>query len=63
VHPVGSAAPGTIVGQGAVGGPLIATGSGALELRTVQPAGKRPMPGADWFNGLRERTGQLGNAL
>ncbi len=32
---------------------LIATGDGALELRTVQPAGKRPMPAQDWSRGLR----------
>jgi methionyl-tRNA formyltransferase len=25
----------------------------AVVLRTVQPAGKNPMPGADWFRGLR----------
>jgi methionyl-tRNA formyltransferase len=60
---VGSAVPGTLVGQGAGGGPLVAAGSGALELRTVQPAGKRPMPGAAWLHGLRERTGRLGNSL
>jgi methionyl-tRNA formyltransferase len=55
--------PGAIVGQGASGAPLIATGSGALELREVQPAGKRMMPGAAWLNGLRNRTGRLGEIL
>jgi methionyl-tRNA formyltransferase len=25
----------------------------AVILRTVQPAGKKPMPAADWFRGLR----------
>lgn len=57
----GAEPPGTIVGQGATGGPLIATGSGALELREVQPAGKRPMSGAAWLNGLRARNGRLGD--
>jgi methionyl-tRNA formyltransferase len=58
---IGPEPPGSIVGQGASGGPLAATGSGALELRTVQPAGKRPMSGAAWLNGLRNRAGRLGN--
>jgi len=32
---------------------LVATGEGALELLTVQPPGKRPMPAAAWLRGLR----------
>lgn len=32
---------------------LVGTGEGALELLTVQPQGKKPMPGADWGRGLR----------
>jgi len=32
---------------------LATTGEGALELRTVQPAGKKPMPALDWSRGLR----------
>jgi methionyl-tRNA formyltransferase len=56
----GDAAPGTLVGNGASGGPLVATGSGALEIHELQPAGKRPMSGAAWVNGLRERSGQFG---
>jgi methionyl-tRNA formyltransferase len=31
---------------------LAATGDGTLELRTVQPSGKRPMPALDWARGL-----------
>ncbi|MBT1002056.1 methionyl-tRNA formyltransferase [Paenarthrobacter sp. DKR-5] len=31
---------------------LVGTGSYALELRTVQPAGRKPMPAADWARGL-----------
>ncbi len=57
---LGGAPVGTLVGQSAAGNPLIATGSGALELREVQPAGKRPMLGAAWLNGLRNRAGRLG---
>jgi methionyl-tRNA formyltransferase len=33
---------------------LVATGAGALELLTVQPAGKKPMPADAWRRGLRE---------
>lgn len=32
---------------------LVGTGDGALELRLVQPAGKRPLAAADWGRGLR----------
>jgi methionyl-tRNA formyltransferase len=31
---------------------LVGTGTSPLELVTVQPAGKRAMPGADWLRGL-----------
>lgn len=33
---------------------LVGTADGAVELVTVQPAGKNPMPGAAWARGLRE---------
>lgn len=32
---------------------LVGTGDGSLELHQVQPAGKRPLPAADWGRGLR----------
>jgi methionyl-tRNA formyltransferase len=32
---------------------LVGAGEGALELQLVQPAGKRPLPAADWGRGLR----------
>lgn len=32
---------------------LVSTGDGTLELRTVQPAGKRPMAALDWARGLQ----------
>ncbi|MCM6760881.1 methionyl-tRNA formyltransferase [Rathayibacter sp. ZW T2_19] len=35
---------------------LVGTGDGAVELLTVQPAGKKPMAAADWARGLREST-------
>ena len=35
---------------------LVGTGDGAVELLTVQPAGKKPMGAADWARGLREST-------
>lgn len=35
---------------------LVGTGDGVVELVTVQPAGKLPMPGVDWARGLREST-------
>jgi methionyl-tRNA formyltransferase len=54
----GSAVPGTLIGQER--GPLVATGSGALALREVQPAGRRPMSGEAWLAGLRERDGLMG---
>lgn len=33
---------------------LVGTGDGVVELVTVQPAGKNPMPAAAWARGLRE---------
>jgi methionyl-tRNA formyltransferase len=32
---------------------VVGSSDGAVTLRIVQPAGKTPMPGADWFRGLR----------
>ncbi|NQX17798.1 methionyl-tRNA formyltransferase [Rathayibacter sp. VKM Ac-2857] len=52
-------APGAVL-PGAVllsaGRALVGTGDGAVELVSVQPAGKTPMPGAAWARGLREST-------
>ncbi|NNJ11310.1 methionyl-tRNA formyltransferase [Chloroflexales bacterium ZM16-3] len=56
----GPQAPGEIIGQGSGRGPLVATGSGALEIRELQPAGRRPMSGDAWLAGLRDRDGRLG---
>ncbi|MBA3470164.1 MAG: methionyl-tRNA formyltransferase [Herpetosiphonaceae bacterium] len=44
---------GTVLRDGA-GAILVATGSGALELLSVQPAGKRPMSADEWLRGLRD---------
>jgi methionyl-tRNA formyltransferase len=38
---------------------LVGTGSDPLELVTVQPAGKRPMPAADWLRGAATATGPV----
>jgi methionyl-tRNA formyltransferase len=40
------------------GRPLVSTGSGALELLTVQPAGKKPMNAIDWLQGQRASAGE-----
>jgi methionyl-tRNA formyltransferase len=37
---------------------LVGTGSSAVRLRDVQPAGKRLMPAADWARGLRVEPGE-----
>jgi methionyl-tRNA formyltransferase len=53
--------PGTLIDT--ADGPAVATGDGLLALVTVQPAGKRPLPAADWRRGLRLIGGErLGNA-
>jgi len=46
----GDAAPGTLLPQPE--GMWVATGAGALELLTVQPAGKRPLAAIEWRRGL-----------
>jgi methionyl-tRNA formyltransferase len=53
----GAEPPGALLAQR--DGVLIATGSGALELLTIQPAGKRPMPADDWRRGQRDVTGAV----
>jgi methionyl-tRNA formyltransferase len=56
-HPewAGSAAPGTLLTER--GAAWVATGAGALELLTVQPASKRPLAAADWWNGIQGKAG------
>jgi methionyl-tRNA formyltransferase len=51
-HPewVGEARPGALLDQ--QGGVWVATGAGALEIVTVQPAGKRPLAAIEWRHGL-----------
>ena len=50
--PAGAAHPvGTVVSANPKTGLLVATGEGGLELLTVQPAGKRAMPAADFLRG------------
>lgn len=43
----------TGLGPGALQGPVVATGDGALRLVTVQPEGKAPMGAAAWLNGAQ----------
>ena len=53
---VAAAVPGTLlVGRREV---LVATGDEPVELVTVQPAGRRPMPAADWARGARPAPGE-----
>jgi len=49
--------PGTILALAKPLGPVVATGAGSLILTQVQPPGKRPMSGGDWWNGLRATVG------
>lgn len=49
----GAAQPGAVLDRGP--GIWVATGAGALELREVQPSGKRMLPAADWWRGVRDR--------
>lgn len=51
----GDEPPGTIFDR--EGGVWVTTGSGALELLMVQPAGKRPLAAAEWRRGLRRIEG------
>jgi methionyl-tRNA formyltransferase len=39
--------------------PAVATGNGLLVLETVQPAGRRPMAGAEWIRGAPHAIGTL----
>lgn len=43
--------PGTVLGNGPNGGPVVATLDGAVELSEVQPQGKPVMSGQDFMNG------------
>jgi len=56
-HPdwTGDDPPGTLLPQ--ADGIWVATGTGALELLTVQPSGKRALAAAEWRRGLREIVG------
>ena len=47
--------PGTVVQTG--NGPAVSAGDGVVVLDTVQPAGKRPMSGADWLRGAPRTLG------
>ncbi len=54
--PEGDLAPGELlVGRREV---LVGTGSGPVRLGTVQPAGKKALPAADWARGVRPEPGE-----
>jgi methionyl-tRNA formyltransferase len=48
---------GTVVQTG--NGPAVSAGDGVVVLDTVQPAGKRPMSGADWLRGAPRALGSV----
>jgi methionyl-tRNA formyltransferase len=48
----------TNLAPGALDGAFVGTAEGALELVTVQPEGKAPMPFTAWRNGARPRPGE-----
>ena len=52
----GDGVPGAFIAVGA--DVVVAAGSGAVRLVTVQPEGKRPMPARDWANGVRPSVGE-----
>ncbi|HTL48504.1 MAG TPA: methionyl-tRNA formyltransferase [Verrucomicrobiae bacterium] len=60
VEPAGeAAAPGTLVKIESDRSLCVATESGRLKLRQVQPEGKKPMSGADYANGRRLKPGHV----
>ncbi|HWE60992.1 MAG TPA: methionyl-tRNA formyltransferase [Chloroflexota bacterium] len=50
--PTAGQTPGTLLAAPEGPYPLVVTGDGLLALREVQPAGRRPMAGADWLRGI-----------
>ncbi|MHB8328754.1 MAG: methionyl-tRNA formyltransferase [Acidimicrobiales bacterium] len=48
----------TSLAPGTMHGGSVSTGAGVLELHEVQPEGKRPMPAADWWRGVRPAPGE-----
>lgn len=53
----GSGATGAVIAVGAE--LVVAAGSGAVRLLTVQPEGKKPMSAKDWANGVRPSVGEV----
>lgn len=56
-QPESAAAPGNVLAIAKSEGPIVATREGALLLLQVQPAGRKPLSGWDWANGLRLQEG------
>lgn len=42
------------------GAPLVAVGSGGVELLQIQPPGRKPQSGRDWVRGRRRLSGEVG---
>jgi methionyl-tRNA formyltransferase len=42
------------------GAPVVGVDAGGVEIRVIQPPGRRPMSGADWLRGLRRSGGVVG---
>jgi methionyl-tRNA formyltransferase len=58
-HSVSSAGPDDTPGPpGTLHETRVDTGEGVMELHVVQPAGKRPMPAAAWWRGMRVEAGE-----
>ena len=55
-EPGGASEPGTVISLSSEG-PIVAVGGGAVALRKVCPAGKKPMGGAAWARGRRDLVG------
>jgi len=53
----GAPEPGTVISLSSEG-PIVAVGGGAVVLRRVCPAGKKPMAGAAWARGRRDLVGR-----
>lgn len=61
--PTSAEFPGTVIGLAKNLGPIVQTGEGALLVREVQMAGKRPQSGWDFANGVRLVEGEFLEAL
>jgi len=54
----GGGEPGTVIEARPKVGPIVATGKGAVAIQILQPAGKRPMSGAEFLQGYHVQNGE-----